>query len=162
MNLIGVGIVVFWVVVVLAVLGYVFWQAQRESKKSGLFSGIGTVEHVSGLDDDEGKPQVGRLAGQPMSFAPRPGVRERAMEERERTSPESTMESPVYLGKGSTAVSVRTVQPAPQPASQPVSQASRPPDQGPASTPGVEESGDSEEFSSTFDRVIRLDDDGRP
>lgn len=155
MNLIGVGIVVFWVVVVLAVLGYVFWQAQRESKKSGLFSGIGTVEHVSGPDDDEGKPQVGRLAGQPMSFAPRPGVRERAMEERERTSPESTMESPVYLGKGSAAVSVRTVQPAPQPAQQS-------PDQGPAPTPGAEESGDSEEFSSTFDRVIRLDDDGRP
>ena len=113
------------------------------------------MEHVSGPDDDEGKPQVGRLAGQPMSFAPRPGVRERAMEERERTSPESTMESPVYLGKGSTAVSVRTVQPAPQPAQQS-------PDQGPAPTPGAEESGDSEEFSSTFDRVIRLDDDGRP
>lgn len=154
----GLFVIIFWVLVVVAVLGYVLWRAQGDSKRTGLSSGIGSVEHIDSDDsDDQSDNQVGRLAGQPMSFAPQPGVHERARQEREQVSTESTMESPVYLGKGSTAVSVRAVEPgtgAHDRAS--ADKESRPDDSASSGADGSTASAD-EEFSSTFDRIVRYD-----
>ena len=170
---VGLVIILFWALVVIAAFGFILWRVQGDSKRTGMLSGISSVEHDDATADDEKdtRPQANRMTGhRPMSFSPQPDISERARQEREEASTESTMESPVYLGKGSTAVAVRAVQPreggrgynSPDRNTAKVegpAPDSAEPEAGPveaADTSKAEKTLD-DDADSTFDRIVRAD-----
>ena len=46
-------IILFWALVVIAAFGFILWRVQGDSKRTGMFSGISSVEHDDATADDE-------------------------------------------------------------------------------------------------------------
>lgn len=75
---VGLVIILFWALVVIAAFGFILWRVQGDSKRTGMFSGISSVEHDDATADDEKdtRPQANRMTGhRPMSFSPAAGYR---------------------------------------------------------------------------------------
>lgn len=97
--------ILFWLAVIVALVYFIIRWAQGEAVINNQASGLSSFEREDDEEQEKPKP-VPRVSGMPVSYEPQDGIHELAAQLREDAAADSTEESPVYLGDGSSVVPV--------------------------------------------------------